>query len=131
MAESDADIARRGYERFASGDVEGFLELVHPDIDWGTSGLFPGMRARYVGHEGVVEFFHTFMEAWESLDIEVLELRDVADGVLARLWFFARGRGGIEVDRGFAQHLTIEDGRLRRIRTWPEWSEALRALGLD
>jgi ketosteroid isomerase-like protein len=131
VARADADIARQGYERFASRDVEGFLELVHPDIDWGTSGLFPGMRARYVGHEGVVEFFHTFMDTWESLDIEVLEMRDVPDGVLAHLRFFARGRGGVKVDRRFAQHMTIEDGRLRRIRTWAEWPEALRALGLD
>jgi hypothetical protein len=61
----------------------------------------------------------------------VLEMRDVPDGVLAHVRFFARGRGGIEVDRRFAQHMTIEDGRLRRIRTWPEWPEALRALGLD
>jgi ketosteroid isomerase-like protein len=128
---SQAEIVRRGYERFGAGDLEGFLEYVHPEIDWNTSGLFPGMRDHYAGYEGVAEFFRTFTEVWESVTVELLQLIELDEGILVRARFFARGREGIEVDREFGQHLQLEDGRLRRIRSWGEWPDALRALGLD
>jgi ketosteroid isomerase-like protein len=131
VARTNVELARLGYERFSSRDLDGWLELMHPDVDWGTSGLFPGLRDRYVGHADVIKFFEAFMEAWESMDVEVLEVREVPGGVLLHIRFHARGRDGIEVSRPLSQHMEFEEGKLRRLRSWAEWPDALRAVGLD
>jgi hypothetical protein len=102
---SPAEVARAGYAAWNSGDLETFLETVHPDVLWVSSGVFPGLRSSYSGHAGMHEFWAAFMEPWEMLEIEV--------------------------DLPFTNHLTIRDEKLCLFRSWGEWDKALVELGIE
>jgi uncharacterized protein (TIGR02246 family) len=129
---SPEETARAGYAAWNSGDLEAFLEYVHPDLLWITSGVFPGLRSTYSGHDGVREFWQAFMEPWETLEIEIEEFYGLGpDSALMRVRFHARGRQGIEVDLPITNHLVMRDEKLWRFRAYPDWDEALADLGLD
>ncbi len=57
--------------------METFLETVHPEVVWSTTGIFPGLRESYSGHEGVREFWRAFVEPWETLEIEIEEIYEL------------------------------------------------------
>ena len=95
------EIALGGYAAWNSGDLETFLDFLHPEILWVSSGVFPGLRPSYSGHEGMHEFWSAFLEPWETLEIEIDEIYELdEDSLLISARFHARGRQGIVVDRG-------------------------------
>jgi NAD-dependent deacetylase len=116
------------YAAWNSDDLDGFLKTIHPEIVWETSGLFPGLATRYVGHQGVRRFWEAFKDPWEWLEISYSELRDLdPDTVLVHVHFHAGGRGGIEVDEDFGQRYETRDGLLIRMHSYPSWEKALVA----
>jgi ketosteroid isomerase-like protein len=112
--------------------VETFLETVHPDVVWISSGMFPDLQSTYSGHDGIREFWRAFLEPWETLEIEVEELHELPpDSVLVLMRFHARGRQGMEVDLRFINHLLFREGKLVRFRSWAEWDDAISELGIE
>ena len=86
------------YEAFADGRLERIPDLFDPEGFYRTSGMFPGMRERYVGHEEIATFWHAATEAWERLEIEVGQTIARDDRVVAQVWLDGRGLGsGIDV----------------------------------
>lgn len=129
---SPADVARAGYEAWNTGDLETFLEYVHPELLWKSSGVFPGLRPSYSGHDGIREFWDAFMEPWETLEIEIEKLLELdQESVLMRVRFHARGRDGIEVELRITNHLVMRDEKLYRFKGYAEWDEALAELGIE
>jgi ketosteroid isomerase-like protein len=123
---------RAGYAAWNSGDVEAFIERVDPEIVWITSGVFPGLRPVYEGHQGVREFWDEFIGPWESLEIEIEEMHALGpDSLLIGLRFHARGRDGLVLDSAFINHAVLRHGRLLRFQGYSEWSEAIDALGIE
>ena len=124
-----AQLVARGYEAWNRADLEAFVELMHPEIEWESSRTFPAIERLYTGPEGVREFWRAFHEPWERLSIEMTDvLEPFPDHLLARVRFSGRGRGGIEVDRVFGQHYTIRDAQMARMRSYPSWEESIEAV---
>jgi HAD superfamily hydrolase (TIGR01509 family) len=120
------ELVGRGYEAWNRADVDAFVALMDPEIVWESSGTFPGLERRYLGVDGVREFWSDFNEPWERMSIEMTEVVEpLPDQVLARVRFSARGRGGIEVERDFGQHYTVRDGRMARMRSYESWEDAV------
>jgi ketosteroid isomerase-like protein len=129
---SVVEIARAGYEAWNTGDLETFLEFVHPEVVWVPSGLFPGLRSGYSGRAGIREFWSAFAETWETLEIEMEKVLEVdEESVLIRARFHARGRDGIEVERRIINHMVFRNGKLYRFRGYGDWEEALAELGIE
>jgi ketosteroid isomerase-like protein len=134
MAEvrSPADVTRAGYDAWNTGDLETFLEYVHPDLVWTTAGVFPGLRPSYSGHDGFREFWDTFMEPWDSLEIEIEEMIELdQESLLMQVRFHAKGRDEIEVELRIINHLVMRDEKLYRFHGYMEWEEALADLGIE
>jgi ketosteroid isomerase-like protein len=132
VAETVEQIARRGYAAWNSGDFEQFAEQVHPEIEWHTSGVFPGLRPQYSGHEGLREFWDTWTEPWEKIEIEVDRIIELGpNSVLVLAHFQARGLSGAEVDRVLPNHMVMRDGMLWRFRAFADWDEAVAATGAE
>ncbi len=132
MQQTPEQIARGGYAAWNSGDVETFLETVDPEIEWVSSGAFPGLRPLYSGHAEVRAFWREFLDPWETLEIEIEELYELDErSVLMLVRFHARGRQGIEVELQITNHLTFRDGKLLRFRAWEEWDQAVAELGIE
>jgi ketosteroid isomerase-like protein len=126
------EVVLAGYAAWNSGDLEAFIETVHPDVVWKTSGVFPGLRPSYSGHAGMRGFWNTFQDPWESLQIEIEEIAEVdGDSVLLLVHFHATGRDGIEVDRRMANYLRVREEKLFRMQVYPDWEQALAALGIE
>jgi len=60
------DIAKAVYERFAEGDIAGFLDLCADDIEWVVNGPATLEKCRtYKGRSGVQEFLNILGASWE------------------------------------------------------------------
>ena len=132
MSEENVEIVRRGFEHFIrTGD---FLEdSVTPDFAWDMS-TFTGWpeKQTYEGLEGAREFMRAWLDAWEDWELELEELRDAGDKVVAIL----RQRGvakstGLEVDMHMAQVFTLRDGKQARMEMYATPEEGLAAVGLS
>jgi uncharacterized protein len=132
MSEENVEIVRRGYEAWNRRDFNQILDLVDPEIEWTfAQGLRPGVDAVYHGHEGVRRFWETFIEPWEEITVEVEELRDSGDRVLAFVRFRAVARDGLTLDAPYVHVLTFRESRILRFEAFDNRDDALEAAGLS
>src|SRR5262245_36401899 len=116
MSQENVELVARGFEHFReTGDFD--EELTAPDFVWDMS-TFRGWPEKqvYEGIDGAREFIRTWVGAWEEWELEVEDLRDAGDKVVAILRQHGRSKAtGLEVDMTFAQVLTVEDGKQTRM----------------
>jgi ketosteroid isomerase-like protein len=131
MSAENVEIVRRGYEQFIeTGEILG--DLVAPGFVWDMS-TFRGWpeRKAYEGAEGIREFLDEWGEAWGEWRLEVVEIKDAGDDVIAILHQTGSSKTtGLEVEMDFAQVWTVEGGKQTRARLYADPDEALRAVGL-
>ncbi len=114
--------------------VEGRLECIPVYFDAGgcykTSGVFPGMRDRYVGHEEIRQFWHAATEPWESLQIDIGQTMVRGEEVVAQIWLTGRGRQSqVEVKGVEAGHLVrFRDLKIVEFLAFASWDLALEHL---
>ena len=132
MSAENVEIVRLGYDEFlATGEL--VERVTAPEFVWDMS-TFHGWpeRQTYEGPEGTREFLTDWVGAWEDWRLEVRELIDAGDDVVAVLHQSGRSKTtGLEVDMDFAQVWTIKDGKQTRMRMYADPDEALRAVGLS
>jgi ketosteroid isomerase-like protein len=132
MSAENVEIVRLGYDEFlATGEL--VERITAPEFVWDMS-TFHGWpeRQTYEGPEGTREFLTDWVSAWEDWRLEVRELIDAGDDVVAVLHQSGRSKTtGLEVDMDFAQVWTIKDGKQTRMRMYGDTDEALRAVGLS
>ena len=131
MSAENVEIVRRGYERFLAtgGPVE---EIMDPGFVWDMSTFrdWPERKA-YEGVEGTREFLTDWTGAWEDWSLEVEQLLDAGDDVVAIVHQSGRSKAtGLPVEMHFAMVWTLRDGKQTRMRMYADPDEALRASGL-
>jgi ketosteroid isomerase-like protein len=118
------------YDAFVAGQLERIPEFFDPDGFYRTSGVFPGMQERYVGHDGIAAFWHAANEPWEWFEIEPLQTRAESDCVVAEVQFRGRGAGsGVEVSIAAGHLVRFRDGLIVEFAAFESWHAALAALG--
>ena len=125
MAHPNEDLLRRGYEAFASGDIDTVLALFDPDIAWHVGGSNQ-TAGDYHGHQEVLGFLGKMVElsggtfrldvhdivandrhgvalvtARGEKDGQQLEVREaniwhLADGKATEFWAFAEDQGAVD-----------------------------------
>ena len=119
------------YDAFVAGDLERIPEFFDPEGFYRTSGVFPGMQDRYLGHQQIEVFWHSANEPWEWFEIEVEETIAQGDLVLARVHFTGRGAGsGIEVDIEAGHLIRFRDRLIVEFSAFATWQMALEEAGL-
>ena len=131
MTSRNVEIVRGSLERWSAGDLEGFLAYMSPDLEWRTSGLYPGLEPVYHGHDGFRRFWHDFHETWETISMEMREVVAIEDRVAFSFHFDATGRDGVRAGRDQGCVGTLHDGLLVCIENYASWDEALAALEED
>jgi ketosteroid isomerase-like protein len=112
MSAQNVEIVRRAYEAWNSDDPESAIDLLDPQVRWSLPQHFPDAET-WQGRERVVEGLTAMAGAWESLRIDVHELIDEGDRVVARVRFQGRSAitglalEGAGIDR---QVWTLRDG---------------------
>ena len=132
MSQETVEIVRRGYEHFvATGELR--REIVHPDFVWDMS-TFRGWpeQQTYPGIEGAMRFIADWTESWEEWDLQLEELRDAGDRVVAILRQSGRSKAtGLPAEMHFAQVWTFRDGKHFRTEVYASPGEALEAVALS
>ena len=122
----NVEIVQRGYEHFgATGEM--LPEILHPDFVWDMS-KFEGWpeQQTYAGLDGARQFIADWSEAWEDWELEVRDLLDAGDQVVAVMLQRGRARTtGMRVDMEFAMVWSFLEGQEIRMEMYAQVSEAL------
>jgi ketosteroid isomerase-like protein len=118
------DIARRGFAAFNRGEFDALGELLHDDV----VAVVPDTVANsgvYEGHEGFARMLAHWVEPWEELRVDVLELIEEGDAVLAPAVQYGRGRGsGVEISMRIVFLLGFRGDRVAFYRLCEDLEEA-------
>jgi ketosteroid isomerase-like protein len=123
---------RRGYEAFNRGDPSVARELPTPDVEWGTTGTFPGLVGVYRGPEALPRWMDAIRSAWEKFEITPDEVvRDEGDVLVVAEQQRGRGRGsGVQVEMRVFSVYAFRQGKIRRRQAFTQRAAALEAAGL-
>ncbi len=106
-------------------------ELYAPDFEWHTREDLPDAGVRR-GYEGLARLGAEWAEAFDDLHLDLDELIDAGDQVVAftRICGCLRGSGHqVEVEE--TQVWTMRDGRAAEVRAYLTRTDALKAVGLE
>jgi ketosteroid isomerase-like protein len=135
MSQENVVVVRRIYDALARRDDVTPFELYSESIVWDLSkarraALY--VKPVYHGHEGVRQSWREVLAAFGEFDVEVEELTDAGDQVLAVLREREIGRAsGAPVETTHAAVWTLADGKVIRMELFDDRQQALEAVGLS
>ena len=127
MSHENVEVIRRTIAAF-NDDEEAWLATIDPSHVWHPleEGHTPAR-----GHDGARRVRSRWLDSWESHRIEIEEIRDDGEDVVACLHLTGVGKAsGAEVDLRFYMHWKVRDGRTVYLYEYADRDEALRAAGL-
>jgi ketosteroid isomerase-like protein len=133
MSQENVEVVRSMIEAWTAGDAEGMAALCDEDME------FVGLMAQALGektHRGKdvwASYFGRLRETWEEWRIEDLKVLEAENGqAVAVCSLVARGKeSGAVVRHRIGMTVRFRDGKLWRMRTYPDPREALEAVGLS
>lgn len=134
MSEENVEIVRSIYEGWANNDPQTLRLIdetieIHPD----PRSAWPGIEARYAGHEGLTRYLGSIYDAFSEYKAEAEDILDAGDRVVTLAIERARGKqSGVPVNIRYTAHVwTIRDRRAVRLEVNWDRDDALRAAGLQ
>jgi ketosteroid isomerase-like protein len=130
MSRESVERAHRAYEAFNRRDLDAFLALVDPDVDFTTRFVERG--GSYHGHEGVRTWWDDLLRVFPDFRVEVVDVRDAADVTINAL----RVRGhGLDSATPFEESIwQVAEWRNAKVVSWRTYGSeaaALEAAGLS
>jgi ketosteroid isomerase-like protein len=133
MSQENVEAFKRGLEAGNRGDVETLLEELDPEVEWHSAlhALLGGEQTVFRGHDGVREMLRDLNEAFGEIHIEISEIRDLGDGLVAIGRTRTRGKeSGVETETPLALVNEVKNGKTISIRAFLDHKKALEAAGL-
>ena len=130
MSQENVEIVRAVIDTWNRGDWDGALKNAAPSFEFDFSRSVGPGRAVY-SLDQMRRYFDEFVQAWESLRLEVDEFIEAGEHVVMPNTLHAQGRDGIEVQARAAWVWTIRDGSVARLCFYQERQDALEAVGLS
>jgi ketosteroid isomerase-like protein len=135
MSQENVEIVRRGYESFATGDVEGVADLIADGAtlpDAGGLGIADSAAGSRSGPEGFLRAVEEAREAFEDYLVEPKEFIDAGDAVIVPVRISGQGRGsGVKLDIHLVHLWVLRDGKAIRNEIHRTIEEALEAAALQ
>ena len=122
------DVIRRWFWAFEN-DTAAFRATLHPEIEW-----FPidENRGRLYGIEAVLRNRNEWLDTWDEHRIDVEEVIEEGDSVVALAPVTARGRAsGVEVDLRLHYQFKVRDDKVVYLFEHEDRATALKAAGLS
>jgi ketosteroid isomerase-like protein len=133
MSQENVDAIRRGAELWLSGDVEGWIEKLDPDIGWDISAHpLPDVPNHGRGRDALIrDMLGTYLSGWNDYSVELKEVIEAGEQVVLVLHETATMRGtGVALDRDLVHLWTVRDGLGTFLRVFQTQADALEAAGL-
>ena len=109
-------------------DEEAFRRTLHPEFEW-----YPIDENRMPLHgvQAAVQNRNAWLETWDEHRLDVDEVVEDGDDVVALIHIAARGRGsGATTDIRFYAQIKVRDGKIAYIYDHEDRASALRAAGI-
>jgi ketosteroid isomerase-like protein len=127
---TNSELLLAAYDAWNRDDCDAWLELLHPDAEIRTSGMFPDLADVYRGHRRAGKFWRQLREPWEVFHIDVERIEEEGDSAAAAIRFRAKGvDSGVEVDMRFGMAIRVRDGVATELVNRLTLEEAREALG--
>jgi hypothetical protein len=129
MSQEDVALVKRGFELYRNADPA-IAEIAHPDIE-----VFPLAQnlltadSPYSGREAVALWAVELAE--QGFRVELEELRDLGDNVLATGVIVAEAPGRPRAAARAAWLVNCHDGQVVRIQTFHSEEEAFKAANVE
>ena len=133
MSQENVETFKRAIEAYNRRDIDGFLDGVDPEVE--LHGALQALLERegtvYRGHEGVRQWVRDIDEAMADIHLELPEIHDLGDRLVAIGRLSARGTAsGAETESAFGCVVEWKEGRATRIVSFLDRDEALKAAGI-
>lgn len=125
MSRSPEQIVRQLYEMWRTFDLDAARRLYAPDVafDWSRRQMDAVVAE---GKEAVVEATRELREPWDEARMEIEELVEDGERVIACIHVQGRGRAsGAVADAHVAHVWTIRDGLVQRMEYYGDQAEAM------
>jgi uncharacterized protein len=132
MSQENVEVVRRMYDAWNRRDFDEAVELLAPDIEWQMPPNLPDAET-WRGSDDVARGLETFLESWSELRVEVQELIDAGDRVVALVRYSGQAAlTGLAVEGQVvdATVWTLRDGKATKVQMYAGTDEALAAVGL-
>jgi len=131
MSEENVEKIRRAFEAYNRGDLDAAVADFAADSEYVPSGAVPGEQGPVRGPEGYKQYVGWLRGEFDDARIDVHEVIDAGDKVLAAMTMRGRGRrSGAVTSWHFWQVWTLREGQVVHGHGFTDKSEALEAAGL-
>jgi ketosteroid isomerase-like protein len=118
---SNDEIVRTLFDAFSRRDLQGAVELMHPDV------VFQPMTAAvtragepYRGHEGIRRYTEDVEAHWERLTIRLKQIRSAGRAVVALGLVSGSGAGGSFEDAPTTWVIKFREGRVEHLQIFSD-----------
>jgi ketosteroid isomerase-like protein len=129
MSEANSEIARRAYEAFGRGDMDGVLGSFAEDVEFHAAESLP-WGGLHNGREAVAkDVFGALGEAYEAFAVSPGRYIESGDTLVVLGHYSGIGReSGKPFDAAFAHVWNLEDGELKTFNHYADTARMLEVL---
>jgi ketosteroid isomerase-like protein len=129
---ANVDALRPVYAEWSQGNWRPRFDVYAPDMEWGWSDEFPGLRGVSRDPEERSRRLRSWLSPWEAWRCEAEEFVASGDFVVALCRYTGRGKESqVTVDTQGAHVWTMRDGKAVRLEVFSSRAKALAAAGLS
>lgn len=131
MSRQNVELADRAYAAINDRDLEALLAFMDPGVELKARFMELEGGACFQGHSGVREWWNRLLTIFPDFSVEVIEIRDFGDRVIAALR--VRGHGAdsdVPIDQEVWQAIRVREGRVTWWRNFESETAALDAMEL-
>jgi ketosteroid isomerase-like protein len=119
-----ADVVRLSYRRLNDGDIDGWLQLISPRLEWHDVPEIPGSRT-YRGRDEARELAENLLEMGERLDFTINEMTESGNAVLADVYVDIVSSSGANLGWRAYSVFRVNEGLVRYQHGYSDRDEAL------
>jgi ketosteroid isomerase-like protein len=91
MSEENVKLLHGVFDAFNRRDIDAFLTLCDPDVEFISYWLQVEGGGSYRGHDGVRDWWERLLEVYPDFTAEVEDVRDLGDRTITRVCFHGHG----------------------------------------
>ena len=130
MSEENVELGYRAIGAVNRRDLDALLELMDEDVE--SVSRIVAMEGGLHGHDGVRRWWKSWFDAFPDYQMEIVEIRDGGDVVVATLRAVAHGAGSdLPVEDNIFHASRWRDRRCVWWQVFPTEADALEAAGLS
>jgi ketosteroid isomerase-like protein len=131
MSEENVMLLHGVFDAFNRRDIDAFLTLCDPDVEFISYWLQVEGGGSYRGHDGVRDWWERLLEVYPDFTAEVEDVRDLGDRTITRVWFHGHGvASDVPIGQTMWQVAEFPQGQIIGWRFVTSEVDALEAAGL-